>query len=147
MYELQTIYNAYRTSQFTQPVLYGLIIPNSQLDVKSFLSIISFSFFKVNEIRLVIYPTLDEPIIPNSQLDVKNFLSSFSFFLSRRMRLGQLPIPFLMDSLYSRIACLSRTFYELHFFFFSTRMDQASHLSHSLWAHYTQFLVTCQELF
>ena len=58
----------------------GLIIPNSQLDVKSFFSS-SFPFsVKANETWLVTYPILYEPIIPNRGLFVKRFLSSASFF-------------------------------------------------------------------
>ena len=54
-------------------ILDGLIIPNSQLDVKNFLSSISFSV-NVNETWLVTYPILDGFIIPYLNQLVKSFL-------------------------------------------------------------------------
>ena len=63
----------------------GLIIPNSQLDVKNFFEFIFFFSVNANETWLVTYPIIDELIIPNSQLDVKNFFESRLFFLSSGM--------------------------------------------------------------
>ena len=54
-------------------VLDGLIIPNPWPLVKKFFDLFSFSFFKVNEIRLVTYPILDGLIILELGPNVKNF--------------------------------------------------------------------------
>ena len=65
----------------------GLIIPNSQLDVKNFSSSSLFSV-KANEIRLVTYPILDGLIIPNSRRLVKNFFRAHLFFFFQAERAG-----------------------------------------------------------
>lgn len=59
-----------------------LIIPNSQLYVKNFLSS-SLFYFQDEWIGLVTYPILDELIILELELDVKNFFRVSLFFLSR----------------------------------------------------------------
>ena len=72
-------------SKEPSPALDELIIPNSQLDVKNFLSSFSFFLFNANEIRLVTYPILYGLIITYIELDVKNFFESRLFFLSSGM--------------------------------------------------------------
>ena len=65
----------------------GLIIPNSQLDVKNFFEFVSF-FCQGEWIRLVTYPILDGLIIPNSRRLVKNFFESHLFFFFQAERAG-----------------------------------------------------------